>query len=155
MTALLLSGASYSTVIRDTPLVSIDLIVRNAKNEILLGFRRNKPAQGFWFVPGGRICKNETLDQAFARLSEDELGMAVARNKAEFLGVYEHFYVDSAVADDISTHYVVLAYALRWDGELSSLPKTQHSQYRWAKPECMARDVTVHPNSQVYACAAG
>lgn len=145
-----LTGSAFAALVRDAPLVSLDLIVRNANNEILLGFRRNKPAQDMWFVPGGRVRKNETLDFAFARLTTEELGFALPRNKAEFLGVYEHFYTDSAVGDDISTHYVVLAYSINWNGELSILPKAQHSQYCWAKPERMAQDVTVHANSRAY-----
>lgn len=48
-----------------TPLVAIDLIVPNQNGGYLLGHRVNKPAQGFWFVPGGRIRKNERLDDAF------------------------------------------------------------------------------------------
>jgi colanic acid biosynthesis protein WcaH len=44
---------TFKTVIASTPLISIDLIVRNNQQQILLGKRLNKPAQGYWFVPGG------------------------------------------------------------------------------------------------------
>ena len=54
-------------VIKHTPLVSIDLIVRNGKDQILVGLRTNEPAKGFWFVPGGRILKNERITEAFKR----------------------------------------------------------------------------------------
>jgi colanic acid biosynthesis protein WcaH len=43
----------FSTVIKSTPLVSIDLVVKNNRGQTLLGQRLNKPAKGFWFVPGG------------------------------------------------------------------------------------------------------
>lgn len=46
----------YKTVVRNTPLASIDLcIVCNEK--ILLGKRKNDPLKGFFFTPGGRILK--------------------------------------------------------------------------------------------------
>jgi len=44
-----------------SPLVSIDLIVYNDKNKVLLGKRANRPAKDYWFVPGGRIRKNEKI----------------------------------------------------------------------------------------------
>ncbi len=69
-----LDELTFKTVVASTPLVSMDLIVRNKRDQVLLGLRTNRPAQGFWFVPGGRICKDETFEQAFVRLTEMELG---------------------------------------------------------------------------------
>jgi colanic acid biosynthesis protein WcaH len=42
----------FKTIIENTPLVSVDLIIKN-ENKILLGKRVNKPAQGYWFTLGG------------------------------------------------------------------------------------------------------
>ena len=64
----------FGEVIRNTPLVAIDLVVRDQSGRALLGKRLNRPAQGYWFAPGGRIRKNETLDAAFLRLTAAELG---------------------------------------------------------------------------------
>lgn len=110
-----LSNELFRSVVDSTPLISIDLVVLNSKGECLLGQRLNRPAQGNWFVPGGRILKNETLDAAFIRLTLEELGKASARSDARLLGVYEHFYADSVFAapgHGPNTHYVVLAYQL-------------------------------------------
>ncbi|MEG1251614.1 MAG: NUDIX domain-containing protein, partial [Citrobacter sp.] len=57
----------FQTIVQNTPLISIDFIVKNERDEVLLGKRVNKPAKGYWFVPGGRIFKNETIFQAFKR----------------------------------------------------------------------------------------
>lgn len=54
---MFLRQEDFATVVRSTPLVSLDLIVENAQGEFLLGKRLNRPAQGFWFVPGGRVQK--------------------------------------------------------------------------------------------------
>ena len=43
-----------------------------------------------WFVPGGRIMKNETLENAFERITLAETGKAVPITEAGFLGVYQH-----------------------------------------------------------------
>src|SRR5262245_15102798 len=68
----MLSRQDFLQVVRDAPLVSIDLIVRNLEGEVLLGLRNNRPAQGWWFVPGGIVRKNERFEQAFRRISQAE-----------------------------------------------------------------------------------
>lgn len=145
-----LSESLFQTVINATPLVSIDLVIRNSSDEILLGFRTNRPAKGYWFVPGGRVQKNESLDNAFLRLTETELGVSIARDTAEFMGVYEHLYEDSAFDENVSTHYVVLGYALTLDLALDKLPKEQHNQYCWmSKDELLSRE-DVHKHTKWY-----
>lgn len=64
----------FATVIRLTPLVAIDLVVRDPDGRVLLGRRTYEPARNLFFVPGGRITKNETRSAAFERLSREELG---------------------------------------------------------------------------------
>jgi len=67
-----LSHAEVDTVIRLAPLIAIDLIIRDARDQVLLGLRKNEPARGCYFVPGGMIVKNERLADAFARLAKNE-----------------------------------------------------------------------------------
>ena len=70
---MFLRQEDFATVVRSTPLVSLDFIVENSRGEFLLGKRTNRPAQGYWFVPGGRVQKDETLEAAFERLTMAEL----------------------------------------------------------------------------------
>lgn len=92
---MFLSQDDFVTVVRSTPLVSIDLIVENTQGEFLLGKRLNRPAQGYWFVPGGRVQKDEPLSAAFERLTEGELGLRLPLSAGEFYGVWQHFYNDN------------------------------------------------------------
>ncbi|PTQ89767.1 GDP-mannose mannosyl hydrolase [Agitococcus lubricus] len=147
----LLAKDAFLTVVRDTPLVSIDLVVKDAEGKILLGYRKNSPAKGYWFVPGGRICKNETLDQAFARITLTELGIALKRETAILLGLYDHIYTDNfANVEGIGTHYVVMAYAVELSTAALSLPKEQHSDYTWMSATELTQHAYVHPNTQAY-----
>lgn len=143
----------FRTVVASTPLVSLDLIVENADGQLLLGVRRNRPAAGYWFVPGGRVFKGETLETAFHRLTWDELGMALERNTADVLGVYEHIYDDSVFADGTTTHYVVVAHHLHCALDLDALPLEQHQVYRWWRKTDMADDPAVHVNTKAYLSA--
>lgn len=147
---MFLDSAQFSTVVRLTPLISLDLIVENEHGEFLVGKRTNRPAQGYWFVPGGRMLKDETLEQAFARLTQAELGQGFCLSDARFFGVWQHFYEDNFSGEDFSTHYVVLGFRLRVrNGELT-LPNDQHDAYRWATSPALAADEQVHRNTRAY-----
>jgi len=149
-----LSERDFLEVIERTPLVSIDLIIQDAAGRVLLGWRTNEPAKNTWFVPGGRIRKNETLDAAFLRLTCAELGKAVALPEAVPLGAYTHLYeTNFAGVDGIGTHYVVLAYALRRAELPERLPAEQHSDYCWLNADEALRDAEVHPNVLPYFAA--
>ena len=146
-----LPAEQFVAVIDATPLVSIDLIVRNDQHTVLLGKRLNRPAQGYWFVPGGRIRKNERLTEAFKRLCETELGQAFSLSQAQPLGHYEHFYQDNALeAEGVSTHYVVLAYELKLGDEHELVLDDQHTEHRWwSEQELLASDL-VHAHTKDY-----
>ncbi|MEZ9667160.1 GDP-mannose mannosyl hydrolase [Vibrio breoganii] len=141
---------TFKTVVESTPLVSIDLIIRNSYGQVLLGERTNRPAQGYWFVPGGRILKDETFEVAFKRLTSVELGVELLLSSASFLGPYEHHYLDNISGDEFSTHYVVLGYEVTLDLELSDLPSEQHGSYRWWGVDELFESELVHQNTKDY-----
>lgn len=151
---MLLSKQAFTQIIANTPLVSIDLVVKNPQGQFLLGWRKNRPAKNFWFVPGGRIQKNERLNDAFIRLTETELGQRITMNDAQWKGLYEHFYDDFVFADEteeqVSTHYVVLAFEITLDSGGIDFPKAQHTHYRWASASEILADEQVHKHSRWY-----
>ena len=144
---------TFQTVVASTPLVAIDLVVRNGRGEVFLGLRVNRPAYGVWFVPGGRIRTNESLDSAFRRITQDELGRPFERATARLLGVFEHFYEDSVFANagfGPDTHYVVLSYCLELDDSTLQPPAEQHQQYRWWPQDELRFSSRVHENTRAY-----
>lgn len=140
----------FQIIVQHTPLVSIDLIIKNAQDQVLLGRRNNRPAQGYWFVPGGRIRKNESLAMAFERLTINELGQAFSIDEASALGVFEHLYSDSIFSDQLSTHYIVLAYEIVIDYTPQTLPLEQHHKYQWFAINDLLEDSDVHKNTKLY-----
>lgn len=150
---MFLSQEDFATVVRSTPLISIDLIVEDADGKFLLGKRTNRPAQGFWFVPGGRVQKDEPLAQAFERLTLAELGLRLPLAAGEFYGVWQHFYDDNFSGTDFSTHYIVLGFRLKVNQADLALPDAQHEDYRWLTPEALIADENVHDNSRAYFLA--
>lgn len=138
-------------IIEATPLVSIDLVIRNPSNKVLLGKRNNRPAMGYWFVPGGRIFKNETINQALKRISEVELGQDLSTKAPSLLGAYDHIYEDNFLnIKGINTHYVVLAFVIDLQQEIEVKSDEQHTELKWWEVDKLLQDQTVHQNTKVY-----
>lgn len=143
----------FLDIIKKTPLVSIDLIVRDENQNILLGCRKNRPAQGKWFVPGGRIRKDESIANACSRISQKELGVHVSVDDTRFLGVYEHLYDDNVAGiPGFGTHYVVLGHEVTLPASQLSPPTEQHTEYRWLSERQILQDPDVHENTKLYFC---
>ena len=141
----------FENVIRLTPLVAIDFIIRSPDERVLVGRRTNEPARGVFFVPGGRITKNETRPAAFRRISQEELGIGLDIARAHFHSVNDHIYETNRFCKPgFGTHYVTLAYELTLALEISSLPRDQHGEFKWMSPDDLLRSQEVHDNTKAY-----
>ncbi|MFL6719418.1 MAG: GDP-mannose mannosyl hydrolase, partial [Burkholderiaceae bacterium] len=144
-----LDKETFLKVVDATPFISIDLIVRNELGQVLLGYRRNRPAQNHWFVPGGRIRKNEKTQDALQRLARVELNIAPPQGK--LLGIYDHFYDDNFYGEPgIGTHYVVCGYEFRVIGDTPFATDDQHTELKWWDLDALLATEEVHPNSKLY-----
>ena len=133
---MFLSNREFKNIIKNTPLVSIDLCILK-KNKILLGKRINSPAKDFFFVPGGRILKSEIINDAFKRILKNEMGFTIKKSKQKSIiniGIYEHFYKDNFYSQKgFGTHYLVLAYLIPFEilQKTNKKFKSQHSNFKW------------------------
>ncbi|MCW8923965.1 MAG: GDP-mannose mannosyl hydrolase [Gammaproteobacteria bacterium] len=147
----MLDNQIFLEIIKSTPLISIDLIIQNSEGKILLGKRLNRPAQGYWFVPGGRIIKNETLADAIKRISSNELGATILINDAQLIGAFDHIYTDNCFGDEgINTHYVVLAYKTYAQNDVKMSHDNQHSEIKWWSKYDLLNASDVHQNTKIY-----
>lgn len=143
------------TCVRCTPLVSIDLVVMDAEGKVLLGKRKNRPAQNLWFVPGGRILKNEPLREALSRISQNEIGIKIDHNEVRLAGAYDHMYEDNFFGEEFGTHYVALCcwYALPQSHLKESIEKAmleQHEEVKWLAPPELLEDPHMHDHVKSY-----
>lgn len=79
----------YKNVVDKIPICCVDLIVLY-KKKVLLLYRNNEPAKDQWWVPGGRVYKNEKLEEAVIRKSYEEIGVNVKIVKK--LGAFESMF---------------------------------------------------------------
>ena len=126
-----LDNEEWKFCVNRLPIIAIDLIIKNKYSEILMGRRLNNPAKDSFFVPGGRILKNEKIEDAIERISNDEISKTYKIKDASFINYFEHFYPNSIWEDkNISTHYIVLAFSIRTKIDEFNL-KNQHSEFKW------------------------
>ena len=79
----------YEKIVENMPFCCVDMVV-HYKGLVLLVKRKNKPAKGVWWLPGGRIYKNESLEHAALRKVYEETGIKARIKKR--LGVYETMF---------------------------------------------------------------
>jgi colanic acid biosynthesis protein WcaH len=67
-------ASEYLRIVEVIPIVCVDLLIIN-DNKCLLLKRENEPAKGQYWFPGGRIRKNETIEQAALRIAKEETNL--------------------------------------------------------------------------------
>jgi colanic acid biosynthesis protein WcaH len=137
----------WRTVVRNVPIVSVDLVVRH-EGGVVLGRRENDPARGEWFVPGGRVRKDEPLVDAVHRVARDELGVEVTVERR--LGAYEHFWEESEFDDVATKHYLANGFVVRTTGGTLTTDD-QHASLRTVEPPVP----DLHPYVEAYLRDAG
>jgi colanic acid biosynthesis protein WcaH len=147
----MLDAHTFRSVVENTPLVSIDLCLVN-DGQVLLGRRTNEPLKGEWFTPGGRIHKNETWQHALLRIFKAELGLAhIAVEEFLLMGVWDHFYNNSALDQNTSTHYVNLPHYAEFKSKPQITLDDQHGEFKWFDLRVLSNDEKSHPYIRNYA----
>ena len=147
----MLDVQTFKAVIENTPLVSIDLCLV-CNGQILLGKRRNDPLKGRWFIPGGRIHKNETWQDALLRIAEVELGLRdIAVEDFALMGMWDHFYSNSALDQNTSTHYVNLPHYAEFKSRPQITLDDQHGEFKWFDLAVVSNDEKFHLYIRNYA----
>ena len=147
----MLDVQTFKTVVENTPLVSIDLCLV-CDGQVLLGKLNNDPLKGEWFTPGGRIHKNEAWQDALLRIAEVELGLSgIAVEVFALMGVWDHFYNNSAVDQNTSTHYVNLPHYAEFKSKPQIALDDQHAEFKWFDLAVVSSDEKFHLYMRNYA----
>ena len=147
----MLELSKFKAVLENTPLVSIDLCLI-FEGQILLGKRKNEPLKEVWFTPGGRIMKNETWTNCLTRVAASELGLKITcLDHVALMGVWDHFYKNSVVSNDISTHYVNLPHYIHFKQKPDLQFDEQHDDISWFDLEKVANCTGFHEYIRAYA----
>lgn len=65
---------------RTTPLVNVDLLIKDEKGRVLLSWRDDEHSGKGWHIPGGIVRYKETLEERLQKVAINELGTEVKFN---------------------------------------------------------------------------
>ena len=93
----------------------------------------------------------DPAEDAFARLTLDELGHEFKLSQATLLGPYTHLYDDNVFGNEFTTHYIAIAYKLVVTRSQLDLPMdVQHSRYCWSHKDELLTSDKVHIHTKWY-----
>ena len=146
----MLDAGTFKMIVESTPLVSIDLCLVH-EGQLLMGLRQNEPLKGQWFTPGGRLLKNERWQDGLIRIAKTELGLTVISDDFELMGVWDHFYENSALDEGVSTHYVNLPHVDVLESRPELSLDAQHESVRWFDVVSIIKDMGYQIYMREYA----
>ena len=68
---------TFFFISRNTPLVNVDLLIKDKNNRVLLSWRDDKYSGRGWHIPGGIVRYKETFEQRIQKVAINEIGMKV------------------------------------------------------------------------------
>tara|TARA_R110002111_G_scaffold220251_2_gene282746 strand:- start:238 stop:717 length:480 start_codon:yes stop_codon:yes gene_type:complete len=149
----MLKAPQYLEAVSLTQIVSIDLIIKK-DDKYLVGKRRNEPARGFYFVPGGRVYKQESLKDGLTRLIREEIGET--KFEWEFRSIGDHCYKNNFLnAKDVNgnlvpQHYVCIAVDVLIQKLDEKIFRIQHDDSLWLTKKEILEHCDVHPFTKYY-----
>ncbi len=129
----------YQTIVENSPIICVDVMPVRYEHSWQIGLimRATGPEKGKWAILGGRVAKNELINQAITRHLSVDLGVkkysfnAVNSESAPFyIQQYQHRSSGGQLLGfDPTKHAIALTYLLR----ISQLPKPtkEASQFKW------------------------
>jgi colanic acid biosynthesis protein WcaH len=112
---------TYQQIIKYLPIVSVEALI--VKDDALLFLKRkNEPAKGEWWFPGGRVRIGESLEDALQREIKEETGLEVVSPK--LINVYSRIFPER--------HDITIAYLCNCTGGKLKLD-SEHSEYTFFK----------------------
>lgn len=120
----------YKKTLELIPICCVEFVTYY-NNKILLVLRGEEPVKGEWWFPGGRVYKNERLEEAVVRKAYEEVGLNVQIERK--IGVYETMF-EKGPFDDLKSgvHTVNVCFLVRPinDNIKVKIDKTS-SNYKW------------------------
>jgi len=123
----------YKQIVTYCPIPTVDIIFINEQHQILLCLRNNAPLKEVYYIPWGRIYKNETYYDALKRKSKEEVSLDIDVNKLRFVKVYDDIFDNSAFWE-VWEHCITLTffYPLTRNEEKNiKIWDTQHTEYKF------------------------
>ncbi|MDQ1281103.1 MAG: hypothetical protein QG670_2367 [Thermoproteota archaeon] len=117
----MIPSSLYKQIQEVMPIPSIEAVIMS-EGFLLFLKRKNSPAKGEWWFPGGRIRKGETFKETLFREVKEETGLDV--KIIEFIGVYNRIFPER--------HDITIVFLCRCFDEKVIL-NDEHSEFKFSK----------------------
>jgi 8-oxo-dGTP diphosphatase len=135
----------YSQIVRVMPIPCVDLFVVDDAGCVLLLLRKNEPAAGRWWFPGGRVLFGEQRRDAARRKLQEECGLVSTR----FLEIGT-FDVVLDFEQDRRAHAITTLYEVPVKAGRDVRLDNQSSRACWLTPrEWLERELPVFVRSRL------
>jgi colanic acid biosynthesis protein WcaH len=108
---------TYERIVKCLPIVSVEALIVS-EGRLLFLRRKNEPAKGEWWFPGGRLRRGESLKKALCREVAEETGLEIVYTR--FIGVYSRVFPER--------HDITIAYLCKCKEGIVRL-NDEHSEY--------------------------
>jgi colanic acid biosynthesis protein WcaH len=127
---------------RTTPLVNVDLLIKDEKGRVLLAWRDDPYAGTGWHVPGGIVRFKETLETRIEKVAETEIGARIRFDPVP-IAINQLIHPDR----EIRGHFISMLYNCFLPGGFSPLNKglsTGERGYLMWHESCPSNLITYH-----------
>jgi colanic acid biosynthesis protein WcaH len=107
----------YNKIVKLIPIVSVEALIVIGGSLLFLK-RKNQPAIGQWWFPGGRMHKGESFEETLYREINEETGLQISSCK--FINVYSRIFPER--------HDITVAFLCKCEGKI--VLNSEHSEYR-------------------------
>jgi colanic acid biosynthesis protein WcaH len=138
---MLIPDDFYQKILLVMPIICVDLLVVDQAERVLLIRRKNEPAKGQWWVPGGRVHMGEMRLAAAVRKLREECGLTADGQSLAEIATED---VILPVGEDGVSHAVVTLYYVEVGGNPNVVLDGQSDGYDWrTRNAWLAEDI--HP----------
>lgn len=116
----------YKKIHASVPIPCVDAVIIK-ENQILLGRRTNKPAQGQYWIQGGRVLKGETRIEAIHRKIKQETNLTI--DIVAELGTDETIFPDGPFGGP--THTINTVFLAKITGAETLATDSQNDTLEW------------------------
>jgi colanic acid biosynthesis protein WcaH len=130
-----------------TPLVNVDLLIRDPQRGVLLTWREDEYHGAGWHVPGGIVRYRESFSERIHAVARTELGTDVVYGS-------EPMAINQIILPDMQArgHFISLLFACRLDGDprpdLAACKPLKKGAWQWHET-CPDNLIPVH---EIYRC---
>jgi colanic acid biosynthesis protein WcaH len=127
MPARFIPDTLYHQILENVPIACVDIAVV-ARGAVLLVKRKDPPAKGQWWLPGGRVLKGEMMRETAQRKAREEAGLVC--HVGPLIHTAETVFPDGPAG--ISVHSINCCFFLYPAGpEVDPRLDAHHAAYQW------------------------